>query len=113
MKTYACDIRDAHGVEAIVQAIWDEGGPLTGLVNDAAGNFISRTEDLSPRGFDAIADIVLHGTFYVTHGRPTLDCGTRENDRQARRALGPLQAVEPASSRPSTSLYIKSSAESA
>ena len=42
-------------------------GPLTGLVNNAAGNFISRTEDLSPRGFDAVANIVMHGTFYVTH----------------------------------------------
>ena len=31
-----------------------------------AGNFIARTEDLSPRGFDAIANIVMHGTFYVT-----------------------------------------------
>src|SRR6202035_3583740 len=30
------------------------------------GNFISRTEDLSPRGFDAIANIVMHGSFYVT-----------------------------------------------
>src|SRR2546429_7059169 len=51
----------------MIQAIWDDGGPLTGLVNNAAGNFISRTEDLSPRGFDAIANIVFHGTFYVTH----------------------------------------------
>jgi len=42
-------------------------GPLTGLVNNAAGNFISRTEDLSPKGFDAVANIVMHGTFYVTH----------------------------------------------
>src|SRR5208337_5028920 len=33
---------------------------------NAAGNFIARTEDLSPRGFDAIANIVMHGTFYVT-----------------------------------------------
>ena len=41
-------------------------GPLTSLVNNAAGNFIARTEDLSPRGFDAIANIVMHGTFYVT-----------------------------------------------
>ena len=41
-------------------------GGVTGLVNNAAGNFISRTEDLSPRGFDAIANIVMHGTFYVT-----------------------------------------------
>jgi NAD(P)-dependent dehydrogenase (short-subunit alcohol dehydrogenase family) len=42
-------------------------GPLTGLVNNAAGNFISRTEDLSAKGFDAIANIVMHGSFYVTH----------------------------------------------
>src|SRR5712671_7923257 len=67
VKTFACDIRDAAAVDAVIQAIWDDGGPLTGLVNNAAGNFISRTEDLSPRGFDAIANTVFHGTFYVTH----------------------------------------------
>ncbi|MEZ5738675.1 MAG: SDR family oxidoreductase [Burkholderiaceae bacterium] len=39
----------------------------TPLVNNAAGNFISPTEALSTRGFDAIANIVFHGTFYVTH----------------------------------------------
>jgi NAD(P)-dependent dehydrogenase (short-subunit alcohol dehydrogenase family) len=42
------------------------------LVNNAAGNFISQTKDLSPRAFDAIANIVLHGTFYVTNA-----CGKR------------------------------------
>jgi NAD(P)-dependent dehydrogenase (short-subunit alcohol dehydrogenase family) len=66
VKAYGLDIRDAAAVEAMVDAIFAEG-PLTGLVNNAAGNFISRTEDLSPRGFDAIANIVMHGTFYVTH----------------------------------------------
>src|SRR5258706_12922861 len=67
VKCHTVDIRDAGSVDAMVQAIWQDGGPLTGLVNNAAGNFISRTEDLSPRGFDAIANTVLHGTFYVTH----------------------------------------------
>jgi len=67
VKTHSVDIRDAAAVDAMVQRIWDEAGPLTGLVNNAAGNFISRTEDLSPRAFDAIANIVFHGTFYVTH----------------------------------------------
>jgi NAD(P)-dependent dehydrogenase (short-subunit alcohol dehydrogenase family) len=66
VRTHAVDIRDAAAVDAMIQAIWDDGGPLTGLVNNAAGNFISRTEDLSSRGFDAIANIVLHGTFFVT-----------------------------------------------
>src|SRR6266705_3316916 len=67
VKCHTADIRDPAAVDAMAQAIWDDGGPLTGLLNNAAGNFISRTEDLSPRGFDAIANTVLHGTFYVTH----------------------------------------------
>ena len=66
VKGLAVDIRNAEAVDQMVERIWRDG-PLTGLVNNAAGNFISRTEDLSSRGFDAIADIVLHGTFYVTH----------------------------------------------
>ncbi|MEG9861895.1 MAG: SDR family oxidoreductase [Parvularculales bacterium] len=72
VKTHAVDIRVAGAVDDMIETIWNDGGPLTGLVNNAAGNFISRTEDLSPRGFDAIANIVFHGSFYVTHG-----CGTR------------------------------------
>jgi NAD(P)-dependent dehydrogenase (short-subunit alcohol dehydrogenase family) len=67
VKTRAVDLRDAAAVDAMVQSIWDDGGPLTALVNNAAGNFISRTEDLSPKGFDAIAGTVFHGTFYATH----------------------------------------------
>jgi NAD(P)-dependent dehydrogenase (short-subunit alcohol dehydrogenase family) len=66
VRTHAVDIRDAAAVDAMVQRIWDESGPLTGLVNNAAGNFISPTKDLSPNGFNAIANIVFHGTFYVT-----------------------------------------------
>ncbi len=71
VSTWPVDIRVAEAVDEMVGEIW-QGGPLDGLVNNAAGNFISRTEDLSPRGFDAIANIVLHGTFYVTHA-----CGRR------------------------------------
>ncbi len=67
VKTHAVDIRDAAAVDAMVQRIWDESGPLTGLVNNAAGNFISPTKDLSVNGFNAIANTVFHGTFYVTH----------------------------------------------
>ena len=60
------DIRASEDVDDYIQRIFDEG-PLDGLVNNAAGNFISPTKDLSHKGFDAIANIVFHGTFYMTH----------------------------------------------
>jgi NAD(P)-dependent dehydrogenase (short-subunit alcohol dehydrogenase family) len=60
-----CDIRVPDAVEDMMTRVFNEG-PLDGLVNNAAGNFISRTKDLSPNGFNAIANIVFHGTFYVT-----------------------------------------------
>ena len=67
VRTHAVDIRDFAAVDAMAQRMWDESGPLTGLVNNAAGNFISPTKDLTPNGFNAIANIVFHGSFYVTH----------------------------------------------
>ncbi len=80
VSAYGIDIRDAAAVDAMVGDIF-ASGPLTDLINNAAGNFISRTEDLSPRGFDAVANIVLHGTFYVTHavGRRWIAGGHRGN----------------------------------
>ena len=66
VRTHAIDIRDAAAVDAMIQHIWNESGPLTGLVNNAAGNFISPTQSLTANGFNAIANIVFHGTFYVT-----------------------------------------------
>jgi len=65
IDTFGLDIRDAQGVEEMVESLWASGG-LTGLVNNAAGNFVSPTEALSSRAFDAVANIVFHGTFYVT-----------------------------------------------
>ena len=67
VRAHAVDIRDYAAVDAMAQRIWEESGPLTGLVNNAAGNFISPTKDLTPNGFNAIANIVFHGSFYVTH----------------------------------------------
>jgi NAD(P)-dependent dehydrogenase (short-subunit alcohol dehydrogenase family) len=67
-----CDIRSEVAIAAMVEKIWNDGGALTGLVNNAAGNFISPTEKLSSRGFDAIANIVFRGTFLTTN-----ECGKR------------------------------------
>ncbi len=69
---HACDIRQETQIGELLDAIWADGGALDGLVNNAAGNFVSRTEDLSPRAFDAIASIVFRGSFCMT-----LDCGKR------------------------------------
>ncbi len=60
------DIRASKDVDDYIESIF-KIGPLDGLVNNAAGNFISPTKDLSHKGFDAIANIVFHGTFYMTH----------------------------------------------
>jgi NAD(P)-dependent dehydrogenase (short-subunit alcohol dehydrogenase family) len=66
VTSHGVDIRDAAAVDAMIDGIFKDA-PLTDLINNAAGNFISRTQDLSPRGFDAVASTVMHGTFYVTH----------------------------------------------
>ncbi|MEO1964527.1 SDR family oxidoreductase [Hyphomonas sp.] len=74
---HACDIRVAEAITDMNDEIWAKHGPLTGLMNNAAGNFISRTEDLSIRGFDAISSIVFRGSFYMTH-----DIGKRWIDQK-------------------------------
>jgi NAD(P)-dependent dehydrogenase (short-subunit alcohol dehydrogenase family) len=71
VHAHACDIRDADAVDAMVEAIW-QTGPLSGLFNNAAANFIAPTKDLSARGFRAVTSTVIDGTFYTT-----LSCGKR------------------------------------
>ena len=66
-----CDVRNRDAVEAMIDSIWSEA-PLDVLVNNAAGNFIARTEELSPRAWDSVIGIVLMGTLHVT-----LACGLR------------------------------------
>jgi NAD(P)-dependent dehydrogenase (short-subunit alcohol dehydrogenase family) len=57
-----CDVREFHQVEAMKDATVAHFGKVDVLLNNAAGNFISPTERLSPRAFDVIIDIVLKGT---------------------------------------------------
>jgi len=68
---FTCDVRYHDEVEAMVEKIWKEGA-LDVLVNNAAGNFIARTEDLSPHAFEAVIGIVLTGTINLT-----MSCGRR------------------------------------
>lgn len=57
-----CDVREFHQVETMREAVVKHFGKVDVLLNNAAGNFISPTERLSPRAFDVIIDIVLKGT---------------------------------------------------
>ena len=66
-----CDVRDAAAVEEMITAIWAEG-PLDVLINNAAGNFLGRTEELSLGGFQSVIGIVLMGSLHAT-----LACGRR------------------------------------
>jgi len=61
-----CDVRDFEAVEKMIEACEKAQGPIDTLVNNAAGNFIARTEKLSPNAFNAVVGIVLQGSFYCT-----------------------------------------------
>jgi len=71
IRSAACDVRDVARVEEMIAGIW-QGGVLDIVVNNAAGNFLARTEELSPGAFEAVIGIVLMGTIHVT-----MACGRR------------------------------------
>ena len=71
IETHVCDVREADQIEAMVERIW-AGGPLTGLVNNAAANFIAPSAEISPRGFAAVRSTVMDGALFAT-----LACGKR------------------------------------
>ena len=62
----SCDVRDFGAVEKAVAAAESEIGRIDTLVNNAAGNFVARTEKLSSNAFAAVVGIVLGGTFHCT-----------------------------------------------
>ncbi len=62
----ACDVRDYVAVEAAAAKAEEQFGEINALVNNAAGNFMARTERLTPNAFNAVVAIVLNGTFHCT-----------------------------------------------
>ncbi|RRQ25671.1 SDR family oxidoreductase [Rhodococcus sp. Eu-32] len=64
---HSVDVRDYENVDSVMDRIWNEHGPLTSVVNNAAANFIAQTKDLSPRAFQAVTSTVMNGSFHTTH----------------------------------------------
>ncbi len=62
----ACDIRKYDEVLNVIKETEGTFGQIDGVLNNAAGNFISPTERLSHRAFDIVVDIVLRGTYNFT-----------------------------------------------
>ncbi|HEY8933615.1 MAG TPA: SDR family oxidoreductase [Cyclobacteriaceae bacterium] len=61
-----CDVRKYEEIENVIKSTESKFGQIHGVLNNAAGNFISPTERLSHRAFDIVVDIVLKGTYYTT-----------------------------------------------
>jgi NAD(P)-dependent dehydrogenase (short-subunit alcohol dehydrogenase family) len=61
-----CDVRDYAAVETAAHTAYQSFGRIDSVVNNAAGNFMARTENLSPNAFNAVVNIVLNGTFHCT-----------------------------------------------
>lgn len=72
------NVRDFEAVQALVDAAIGRFGGIDVLVNNAAGNFLAATEELTPNGFHAVVETVLHGTFHATLavGRHMIERGT-------------------------------------
>jgi NAD(P)-dependent dehydrogenase (short-subunit alcohol dehydrogenase family) len=61
-----CDVRDSAAVEAAAEKAYAEFGRIDTVINNAAGNFMARTETLSPNAFNTVVGIVLNGSFHCT-----------------------------------------------
>jgi NAD(P)-dependent dehydrogenase (short-subunit alcohol dehydrogenase family) len=62
----SCDVRDCGAVETASNAAYEQFGRIDTVINNAAGNFMARTEKLSANAFNAVVSIVLNGTFHCT-----------------------------------------------
>lgn len=67
VMSHACDVREPEQIEILLKDLYGDAGCPDIVVNNAAGNFLAATEDLSPNAFDAVVKTVLYGTFNVTN----------------------------------------------
>jgi NAD(P)-dependent dehydrogenase (short-subunit alcohol dehydrogenase family) len=60
------DVRNPEQVDEMVARVVRHFGRIDILINNAAGNFICRAEDLSPNGWNSVVGIVLNGSFFCS-----------------------------------------------
>lgn len=70
-----CNIRDPEAVAAFFKAVAERHGPVDGLVNNGGGQFLSPAEAITPKGWHAVVETNLTGTFYMA--RAALEAGMR------------------------------------
>ncbi|MCS6895630.1 MAG: SDR family oxidoreductase [Bacteroidia bacterium] len=66
VRPYTCDVRSWESVDTFLKQVILDLGTIDAVVNNAAGNFLYASERLSPKGFRAVVDIVLMGTFHMS-----------------------------------------------
>lgn len=84
VKTAACDVRNDEQVGAMAESLHAAWGAFDVLVNNAAGNFVCPAEKLSPRGWKAVIEIVLNGSFFCSRAFGVKMIEAFEADRKAR-----------------------------
>lgn len=74
-----CDVKDSDMIKNVIDSSFSEFNHIDGIINNAAGNFISPTENLSPNAFSAIIDIVLKGTctFSLLYGKKCINANLK------------------------------------
>jgi len=82
VDVFPADVREPDEVEKLVAHAISRFGKVDSLVNNAAGNFLVTSEDLTPNGFDAVVKTVLHGSVYCT-----LAVGRHLLERKARGSI--------------------------
>lgn len=66
VDVFPADVREPDEVDNLVEHVVTRFGKVDSLVNNAAGNFLVTSEDLTPNGFDAVVKTVLHGSVFCT-----------------------------------------------
>ena len=66
VDVFPADVREPDEVDSLVEHVVTRFGKVDSLVNNAAGNFLVTSEDLTPNGFDAVVKTVLHGSVFCT-----------------------------------------------